>query len=939
MAGNDDTRNITGLRLPEEGATDWAEDLNEFCTTIDEHDHTPGKGKPITEEALDPALAAKINEGGGGGVGTQGPQGIFRLYLFTKVATGTTVVGPADGKWNVTKIIGDAETVEDGWSNKFPQSVDHSTEDVYETFTTVNPAESDYDPDAYIDSDGWASPFKQDAEIGPPGPRGQRGLRGLQGPAGADGTNGADGATGPAGPTGPQGPKGERGEKGEKGDTGSGGSGGVTDLSGVRGGADISVTHSSDNQIATVGLTALADSRLLPAGGTIGEVLSKNLNADFAVDWIVASRTYEYVCSFDQPEEIEGTNRQVTTELKIDISDGAEVQTPAYNGKTPVSASPTGGHLVIPPGYWNSTLTLFLGNANIQGVTLNARVGESTVLGSAEGVIDDAGLAHVVLDFVVPDVQSNVIFELVTTGGNFNVRLGNNIAGTLHLRDGIGKPLNIPDDFIVEGMLAEAVRTKLNASGGGGGGGTSLPKAITTATITASNAAVPFVANTAPRVDLTFSGTLTEEINNEDGVISVTDAGVLQTKAGNYNLILNDPSTLPVDTSALSIAVRLNGNLLSSSFYNVGAGSRTKDTCTSVFIPCAGSDDSTTVITIQVTPHFSSSGSTAFDPSTLSFTLIKDTQGDIPHFYITSGMLQHNIITQFNVLDKQITTPKLEDAFGWVDNGGSVEHGLADSDYMLIYKKDEHLTPRGNQRWIHVRTDDVLKLNAVQIGKDDNPGKREDFILGFKEEGVRQQDIRNPLNLDNFVGATVLESGARTTGTIFPTALDAGQGNWVTEAQAAPGFRFQSTASFRIGRERNTQTRTMTHLLVRMGIDTTAKQGGDTLRKIAIDPKASTAGDIADGAIHHEIMIPVYHAYTPPLPSGTNPSIRTRGSGNEFVAYNMAGTFPRSTRFTICLRVKTDPNGEIDVDIIANETRALPDNVWVSFHIVRGIGG
>ena len=665
MAGNDDTRNITGLRLPEEGATDWAEDLNEFCTTIDEHDHTPGKGKPITEEALDPALAAKINEGGGGGgVGTQGPQGIFRLYLFTKVATGTTVVGPADGKWNVTKIIGDAETVEDGWSNKFPQSVDHSTEDVYETFTTVNPAESDYDPDAYIDSDGWASPFKQDAEIGPPGPRGQRGLRGLQGPAGADGTNGADGATGPAGPTGPQGPKGERGEKGEKGDTGSGGSGGVADLSGVRGGADISVTHSSDNQIATVGLTALADSRLLPAGGTIGEVLAKNLNADFSVDWIVASRTYEYVCSFVDPTEIDGLNRRVETELKIDISDGAEVQTPAYNGKTPVSASPTGGHLVIPPGYWNSTLTLFLGNSNIQGVTLNARVGESTVLGSAEGVIDDAGLAHVVLDFVVPDVQSNVIFELVTTGGNFNVRLGlhNDIAGTLHLRDGIGKPLNIPDDFIVEGMLAEAVRTKLNASGGGGG---QLLKQITAATVTVdtTNTDISDLSIFSP----VFNTILSDAYNNDNTDIAVdtTDAKVVNLKKGEYVAVLDYPVTND-NISHITVTVgvprsgpnkggsRGGGTGLDSGLtrYNYVATANGWDTTTNQ-VSWRTLDSNTLRLQISVT-FKSDSGDKGINLNALKLSLIKNVFTPIRPASITSTEIAHSTILGTNIMHEVI---------------------------------------------------------------------------------------------------------------------------------------------------------------------------------------------------------------------------------------------------------------------------------------------
>ena len=893
MASGDDKKNIDGLDLPQEGSTDWAGDLDDFCTAIDEHDHTPGKGKPITEEALSTELAAKINAGGGGGGGG-----------LSTVSTDPTLKG------------------------------DGSTETPLGLADTVNTKLAEIDSNK-TEVDGYISALKtRDAEI----------TEATQTNATAIGVN-----------------KGliDANEAAIRNiDEGH-----VADLSGVRGGSDISVTHSPDNLIATVNFDR--EERLLPTGGAIGQSLAKNGTDDFAVDWITASRTYEYVCSFDQPEEIEGTNRLVTTELKIDISDGAEIQTPPFNGKTPVSASATGGHLTIPAGYWTATLALFLGNANIQGVTLNARVGESTVLGSSDGFIDDAGLAHVVLNFETSGLTTDVVFELVTTGGNFNVRLGNNQAGTLHLRDGVGKPLTIPEGFVVEGMLSDAVQTKLNASSGGGvpdGGdfrvrlGQVLGKR----------------SNTDQDTTWTWPS-LTPEIQFTPRTLSVTT--VDSTRTYPLGASANDPNTIIRNTGSHYNNAPNSFEIAEGGWWNVsGFIYEGLTNISAVAILIKNQSGGALVAAIQATRggaswHFAHDfflgvgtnltlevvthdGGIQGTGHTVKFS--KGVSSPILSKSITGGQLADDTVVEGNlaaavraklnaggggaVADKSITLPKLEDAFEYVDNGGTIQKDkTATEEYMHVYKQNQNLDtslPSADRpdQWVHARLGGKFKLSHVQIGTNLNTA-RLDYALDLENEAIRHQHIANPLNIDNFVGATVLEAGVSNDGSVLPTALDSG--DWVTEAGTAPGFVFKSNvAGFTINRGRTPATRTVTHLLVRTGRSVTAKQGGDVLRKLAINPENS--GSLA---INDEKMIPITHTYAPPVPSPTNPAIRNRGTGIEYSAYSVVLFNADGDALTIGIRLGETSFGSVIVDVIGNSTIAIPDGAWISFHLVRGIGG
>ena len=60
---------------------------------------------------------------------------------------------------------------------------------------------------------------------------------------------------------------------------------GVEDLSGVKGGSGITVTHTQSNAVATVNLNESIQNQLVPTGGTTGQVLTKQSNTANDVHW------------------------------------------------------------------------------------------------------------------------------------------------------------------------------------------------------------------------------------------------------------------------------------------------------------------------------------------------------------------------------------------------------------------------------------------------------------------------------------------------------------------------------------------------------------------------------------------------------------------------------------------------------------------------------
>lgn len=125
---------------------------------------------------------------------------------------------------------------------------------------------------------------------GPTGPKGDTGNTGPQGATGATGLTGATGATGPQGPkgdtgdTGPAGPTGATGATGPKGDTGATGPAGPTGATGATGATGPAGPTGPTGATGATGATGPG----VAAGGTTGQILTKNSSTDYDTYWAAA---------------------------------------------------------------------------------------------------------------------------------------------------------------------------------------------------------------------------------------------------------------------------------------------------------------------------------------------------------------------------------------------------------------------------------------------------------------------------------------------------------------------------------------------------------------------------------------------------------------------------------------------------------------------------
>ena len=116
----------------------------------------------------------------------------------------------------------------------------------------------------------------RDGVDGAPGPAGERGPEGPQGPAGDPGPQGDVGPRGEPGPAGAPGPQGERGLPGVDGAQGPNGDIGPKGDKGDPG------TPGADGADGAPGVG-------VPAGGTVGQVLTKTGTGDYATGWADAA--------------------------------------------------------------------------------------------------------------------------------------------------------------------------------------------------------------------------------------------------------------------------------------------------------------------------------------------------------------------------------------------------------------------------------------------------------------------------------------------------------------------------------------------------------------------------------------------------------------------------------------------------------------------------
>ena len=136
---------------------------------------------------------------------------------------------------------------------------------------------------------GAIGPAGPQGEQGPAGPAGDTGPQGIQGIQGVQGPQGEQGPAGPAGDTGPQGETGPAGPQGDPADPAV-----LDDLqaqisaiydSGGGGPSGLLPDETAARIAGDAALQQQVNGRLLPVGGSAGQVLAKKGATDFDVEW------------------------------------------------------------------------------------------------------------------------------------------------------------------------------------------------------------------------------------------------------------------------------------------------------------------------------------------------------------------------------------------------------------------------------------------------------------------------------------------------------------------------------------------------------------------------------------------------------------------------------------------------------------------------------
>ena len=268
---------------------------------------------------------------------------------------------------------------------------------------------------------------------------------------------------------------------------------------------------------------------------------------------------------------------------------------------------------------------------------------------------------------------------------------------------------------------------------------------------------------------------------------------------------------------------------------------------------------------------------------------------------------------------------QIENAFEFADNANVITK-VTGFNLMGAFFTTRTDIGHGNQSWRFGVLDNIFELESVQIGADDNPDRQHNYGLIFKQHVIREEHIRDPLDLNNLLGIT------------FPRYPDTISNNvaliprlavpWIGEAgNNLDAFtKSPDEVKITIPNKRTDHTRTITHLLIRAG------------RVSGIDDTTSRTDIInmtrSDSAVYSETLIPltvvIGHA------SGTSYT-----DNDEYTNYTIA--FANGSQASCTIQVLND----ISTGIGSVTARAHhgtsgtgftgSEFMWIA--VIRGMGG
>ena len=778
--------------------------------------------------------------------------------------------------------------------------------------------------------------------------------------------------------------------------------GGVADLSGVVGGSGITVTHSNSNQRASVAVSESLQGELVPSGGATNQALLKQSDADHDLKYANTTNIYEYKAAIDSTSSSGGPLGMVTTLMGLDRNIDP-TETPAYTGKKITIPQIIGSHFNVPAGQWSVYVTMTLGNTNITGVTMQVIL-ENTIHPSStvEGIIDvENNTASFVTSFVNPSLNTFEFNIISSAGPTVNVEL-NEPKGLICIREGLGthitagegiatdgNEVSVADEGITVGKIeaGNIVPDHLNRGSAGAPALKQVPSLgpngrfnwidLPSGGGSGADADLAIVQYSIQEWDegndrFLFVTTPTAEVNN-DGKITISSSGAVFTTTEFFKRVYMEFPNTNTNLSKLFVDIQIRTILEDGSdgptIQLQSEGSLTSGNWVFIFEDISiGRIVNITYSSFTLTNPSGDDSLPDGDGGHIEFTQNLDLL--IPDLSITSRKLARDSVIGEKVRDlaihsaklgdRAVTPPKLAPVQDWTINNDNdpVQNFTREENFMYVYKRDQNLDsdvplldrpPQWVPAFIGSNNDDGVFELVEQIEAGKTPPVehgRTNYGLRLAPSVVRQNNVRSPLDLENFIGMTFLNPATtKSRGTVYGTNLNE---QWVIYNNGASHVGISpflnNAVSLLVDRQRNNNTRFITHFLMRTGIksgiptDTnlTADQVNELLVLATKDGVTGNTGVLTDGEIYSEILIPSILPYTPPITNETAAAV-TRGPGGEFNFYNMA----TGGGGTIGIKFSQFPNGNVSLHAVVNDVGSytVPGTQWISFHVVRGIGG
>ena len=301
------------------------------------------------------------------------------------------------------------------------------------------------------------------------------------------------------------------------------------------------------------------------------------------------------------------------------------------------------------------------------------------------------------------------------------------------------------------------------------------------------------------------------------------------------------------------------------------------------------------------------------------------TTEDIQDGAVTAPKLADNAVTTPKLHNKNVTLEKLEDGYEWTVNGQEIEkESIGVTEFASVFTTDTSLIGGERQKWVPANMTDALKIvqSPIEIS-----GKKEiNYGLELADEVVNYKKTRNPLDLENLIGLAFIKipPGATTQSRAgIDFQLNDNQNQWITESTTATDhFRKLSNQSrVELPIKRIPETRELTHILVRAGFK--SDLANTDTRSELIDATINS-----DDLVYQEIMVPL----SSPIPFTRLPNIRNFRSD----VYRILLT----PTFAAAIVVDQMTDGKVTVSLASVDgSNLVPNGLFVSFHIVRGMGG